>query len=33
MKTTLDGTGFYQKVPLQDLNALVSYLTSLKGGK
>jgi len=33
MKSTLDGTGFYQKVPLQDLNSLVHYLTSLKGGK
>jgi len=33
MKSTLDGTGFYQKVPLQDLNSIVNYLTSLKGGK
>ena len=33
MKGTLDGTGFYQQAPLQDLNALVNYLTSLKGGK
>lgn len=33
MKTTLDGTGFYQKAPLQDLNTMVNYLTSLKGGK
>jgi cytochrome c2 len=33
MKGTLDGSGFYQKVPLQDLNAIVDYLTSLKGGK
>lgn len=33
MKGTLDGSGFYQQVPLQDLNALVNYLTSLKGGK
>jgi cytochrome c2 len=33
MKGTLDGSGFYQKVPLQDLNAMVDYLTSLKGGK
>lgn len=33
MRGTLDGSGFYQQVPLQDLNALVNYLTSLKGGK
>jgi cytochrome c2 len=33
MKTTLDGTGFYQKAPVQDLNTMVHYLTSLKGGK
>jgi hypothetical protein len=33
MKGTLEGSGFYQQVPLQDLNALVNYLTSLKGGK
>jgi cytochrome c2 len=33
MKGTLDGSGFYQKVPLQDLNTMVDYLTSLKGGK
>jgi cytochrome c2 len=33
MKGTLDGNGFYQKVSLQDLNTLVGYLTSLKGGK
>ena len=33
MKGTLDGSGFYQKVSLQDLNTLVDYLTSLKGGK
>jgi hypothetical protein len=33
MKTTLDGLGFYQKMPLQDLNTLVDYLTSLKGGQ
>jgi mono/diheme cytochrome c family protein len=33
MKTTLDGFGFYQKAPLQDLNIIVNYLTSLKGGK
>ena len=31
MKATLDGTGFYQKVALQDLNAMVDYLASLKG--
>ena len=31
MKATLDGTGFYQKVALQDLNTLVDYLASLKG--
>ena len=33
MKGTLDGQGFYQKLSLQDLNSIVSYLTSLKGGK
>jgi cytochrome c2 len=33
MTTTLQGNGFYQKVALQDLNALVDYLASLKGGK
>src|SRR5262249_19703622 len=33
MKGTLDGSGFYQKLSLQDLNALVNYLSSLKGGK
>ena len=33
MKGTLDGQGFYQKVSLQDLNTIVDYLTSLKGGK
>jgi cytochrome c2 len=33
MKGTLDGQGFYQKVPLQDLNTIVDYLASLKGGK
>jgi len=33
MKTTLDGTGFYQKAPLQDLNTIANYLASLKGGK
>ena len=33
MKGTLDGSGFYQKVSLQDLNTIVDYLTSLKGGK
>src|SRR5712691_5650255 len=33
MKGTLEGSGFYQKLSLQDLNTLVNYLTSLKGGK
>src|SRR5437763_9648407 len=33
MKGTLEGSGFYQQVSLQDLNTLVNYLTSLKGGK
>lgn len=33
MQGTLDGAGFYQKVSLQDLNTIVNYLTSLKGGK
>ena len=33
MKGTLDGSGFYQKVSLQDLNTIVDYLTSLKGGR
>jgi cytochrome c oxidase subunit 2 len=33
MKGTLDGQGFYQKLSLQDLNTIVNYLTSLKGGK
>jgi len=33
MKGTLDGQGFYQKVSLQDLNTIVDYLASLKGGK
>jgi cytochrome c2 len=33
MKSTLDGLGFYQKAALQDLNTLVDYLTSLKGGQ
>jgi cytochrome c2 len=33
MKGTLDGSGFYQKVPLQDLNTIVDYLASLKGSK
>ena len=32
MKLTLDGTGFYQKLAIQDLNTLVDYLASLKGG-
>jgi cytochrome c2 len=33
MKGTLDGSGFYQKLSLQDLNTIVNYLASLKGGK
>lgn len=33
MKATLDGNGFYQKVSLHDLNTLVGYLASLKGGQ
>lgn len=33
MQSTLEGSGFYQKVALQDLNTLVDYLASLKGGK
>jgi hypothetical protein len=33
MQSTLESLGFYQKVALQDLNTLVDYLTSLKGGK
>jgi hypothetical protein len=33
MTGTLDGSGFYQKLSLQDLNTIVNYLTSLKGGK
>ena len=33
MKGTLDGSSFYQKLSLQDLNTLVNYLSSLKGGK
>ncbi len=33
MKLTLDGTGFYQKLAIQDLNTLVDYLASLKGGE
>jgi cytochrome c oxidase subunit 2 len=33
MKGTLDGSGFYQKLSLQDLNTLVNYLASLKGAK
>jgi len=32
MQATLDGLGFYQKVPLQDLNTLVDYLATLHGG-
>lgn len=33
MQLTLDGQGFYQKLALQDLNTLVDYLASLKGGQ
>ena len=33
MQGTLDGSGFYQKLSLQDLNTMVNYLASLKGGK
>jgi cytochrome c2 len=33
MQTTLDGLGFYQKVPLRDLNTIVDYLASLRGGQ
>lgn len=33
MRTMLDGLGFYQKVALHDLNTLVDYLVSLKGGQ
>jgi cytochrome c2 len=33
MQTTLNGTGFYQKVSLQDLNTMVDYLASLRGGQ
>jgi cytochrome c551/c552 len=33
MHNTLEGLGFYQKTALQDLNTLVDYLTSLKGGQ
>lgn len=33
MQGTLDGSGFYQKLSLQDLNTIVNYLASLKGGK
>jgi cytochrome c2 len=33
MKLTLDGQGFYQKLAVQDLNTLVDYLASLKGGQ
>ncbi|GIX45790.1 MAG: hypothetical protein KatS3mg131_0001 [Candidatus Tectimicrobiota bacterium] len=31
MKSTLEGMGFYQKVALADLKALVEYLASLQG--
>ena len=33
MQATLNGTGFYQKVSLQDLNSMVDYLASLRGGQ
>jgi cytochrome c2 len=33
MQATLTSLGFYQKAPLQDLNTLVDYLSSLKGGQ
>jgi cbb3-type cytochrome oxidase cytochrome c subunit len=33
MKLTLDGTGFYQKLAIQDLNTLVDFLASLRGGE
>jgi cytochrome c2 len=33
MQTTLNGAGFYQKVSLQDLNTMVDYLASLRGGQ
>jgi cytochrome c2 len=33
MQTTLNSLGFYQRAPLQDLNTLVDYLGSLKGGQ
>jgi cytochrome c2 len=33
MQTTLNGSGFYQKVSLHDLNSMVDYLTSLRGGQ
>jgi cytochrome c2 len=33
MQTTLNGSGFYQKVSLQDLNTMVDYLASLRGGQ
>jgi cytochrome c2 len=33
MQATLNSTGFYQKVSLQDLNTMVDYLAALKGGQ
>jgi cytochrome c2 len=33
MQTTLNSLGFYQKAPLQDLNVMVDYLASLRGGQ
>jgi cytochrome c2 len=33
MQSTLESLGFYQQVALQDLNTLVDYLATLKGGK
>jgi hypothetical protein len=33
MQATLNSTGFYQKVSLQDLNSMVDYLASLRGGQ
>jgi cytochrome c oxidase subunit 2 len=33
MQATLNSLGFYQKAPLQDLNTMVDYLGSLKGGQ
>jgi cytochrome c2 len=33
MQATLQSLGFYQKVSLQDLNTMVDYLASLRGGQ